>query len=265
VFFAAGGQGTRRRAFAEPEGAAMRMELQGAVGGNGPPRRSEKFVPDQRMWEQGQRLADARKQAGYKTAAAAARALKIKVATYQHHENARRIISAHWAGVYAQAFGTTPQHILFGTELRSATQVRIVGLINNLGIVQPVDTGETVPSPLGDGNLVGMRVVGDELWPVYQPGDVAFYDPVELRRPMNFRIMRGKECVVVLPSGLMAVRYVKEIDDGRATLITYGNGAEDTVRLVAGAVVRAITRHIEDEEPEDPDAEDEADPGGDEA
>jgi SOS-response transcriptional repressor LexA len=60
------------------------------------------------------RLRTAREAAGFDTAKAAADAIGIPVATYTQHENATRGLPAGKARLYAKAFATTPEWLLYG-------------------------------------------------------------------------------------------------------------------------------------------------------
>jgi phage repressor protein C with HTH and peptisase S24 domain len=60
------------------------------------------------------RLRASREAAGFETAKAAADAIGIPVATYTQHENATRGLPAGKARLYAKAFATTPEWLLYG-------------------------------------------------------------------------------------------------------------------------------------------------------
>lgn len=62
---------------------------------------------------QGARLKAARLGAGYNTAKAAAEMLRVSENSYMQHENGTRGYSAR-ATYYAQAFGTSPEWLLWG-------------------------------------------------------------------------------------------------------------------------------------------------------
>lgn len=61
-----------------------------------------------------ERLRLARKNAGFDSAAAAARAMGISEPTYAGHENGSRGIPAAKAAKYARAFKVTPEYIIYG-------------------------------------------------------------------------------------------------------------------------------------------------------
>jgi transcriptional regulator with XRE-family HTH domain len=64
--------------------------------------------------EVGKRLRGAREAAGYDSAAGAAQAMGIPIATYIQHENGTRGFKAATAERYAKRFKTTPEWILYG-------------------------------------------------------------------------------------------------------------------------------------------------------
>jgi hypothetical protein len=66
------------------------------------------------MENPGERLKHARKTAGYKSAAAAARALEIPEVTYRSHENGSRGIDGPTAKAYGEFFGASWSWLLTG-------------------------------------------------------------------------------------------------------------------------------------------------------
>jgi len=60
------------------------------------------------------RLRDARKAAGYKSAAAAINVLGWKASAYRAHENGQNNFSVEFAEKYAKAYGVTSVWLLFG-------------------------------------------------------------------------------------------------------------------------------------------------------
>lgn len=65
----------------------------------------------------GARLRAAREKAGFKTAKEAALSLGVAIATYAEHENAQRFLPARRAALYAGAFRTEPEWLLYGRKL----------------------------------------------------------------------------------------------------------------------------------------------------
>jgi SOS-response transcriptional repressor LexA len=72
--------------------------------------------------EVAERLRAAREAAGLETAKAAADAIGIPVATYTQHENGIRGLPAGKAKLYARAFATTPEWLLYGRGSATATE-----------------------------------------------------------------------------------------------------------------------------------------------
>lgn len=61
-----------------------------------------------------ERLRQARIEAGYRSASAAARALRMKVPTYTHHENGTHAFTPEHAMIYGRRFGCDPMWLLYG-------------------------------------------------------------------------------------------------------------------------------------------------------
>jgi len=206
------------------------------------------FQPKPDAAQIGRRLTEARIKAGFMSAAEAAREIGISVTTYQHHENGRRVISPRIAALYAKAFNTTAAHIMFGSELLRETCVAIVGHIVERGMIVAVETDETVPVPEGIANvsnLKALRVETRDCWPAYQPGDAVFYDPGDLRRPVHGDVVVGQDCVVMTPLGTLMVRHVQSWSDGKAVLMAYKDGHEESVRILAASPVRIVVKNIQ--------------------
>lgn len=64
----------------------------------------------------GERLRDARQEIGFQSASAAAKAHGWPVSTYIAHENGQNDYSPERAEIYAKAFKTTAEWLLFGKE-----------------------------------------------------------------------------------------------------------------------------------------------------
>lgn len=76
------------------------------------------------MSEQYERLKEARRKAGYKTAAEAARALGISTATYSSHENGSRNLTTDTAQRYAAFFRNDAAWLLYGERSGEPTPVQ---------------------------------------------------------------------------------------------------------------------------------------------
>ncbi|MCW5730437.1 MAG: LexA family transcriptional regulator [Alphaproteobacteria bacterium] len=134
---------------------------------------------------QGERLAFARKRAGFRSASAAARALGVPEVTFRAHENGLRGLTEATARSYGQAF-----------------RVNWAWLVTGDGSMEPPAGAPPVPElprpPRADGDLArlvpGERLYGEADLPVYgtaeggPTGMIIAYDPIEwVKRPEPLR------------------------------------------------------------------------------
>lgn len=120
------------------------------------------------MSEISERLIEARKKAGYETAADAARALGVKPPTYYAHENGTSGLRQKVAEQYARKFKTTAEWLLFGNadpDMVGAMPYELdVAGLPLLGIVQAGHWLEVAESAEG-ANFKMVPVVRDPRFP----------------------------------------------------------------------------------------------------
>lgn len=165
------------------------------------------------MSAEAERLAQARRAAGYATAADAARALGMSLPSYTHHENGTRGLSR--AGPrYARFFRVSLDWLIEGRGEMTAGQTRIplMGLVGAGSTVEPI--GDTVAASIGDiempdGEHLGALVVrGDSQYPRYMDGELIIYD----RRPESPGKLANRYAVVDCLDGR---RVIKKLVRGR--------------------------------------------------
>ncbi|MBD8556331.1 helix-turn-helix transcriptional regulator [Rhizobium sp. CFBP 8762] len=161
------------------------------------------------MMEKHDRLRQARIDAGYKTAAAAANALGITASTYRAHENGQNKFELEEAEVYGKRFNVSPLWLMTGSEPTEQPQ-------KTNGIKPPIDSpnAKVLDRIVGDGRLIpvygqavggvdgefemngnilyevmappvlshvsnayGVSIAGDSMSPRYEDGELAFVDP----------------------------------------------------------------------------------------
>lgn len=133
-----------------------------------------------RMEEAFERLQRARANAGYQTPSDAARAFGWNEITYRAHENGGRGLKKDVAERYAKAFRISPAWLLTGEgKMERGNVVAVRGRIGAGAEISPED--EQVPPeglyeieapfPVPD-DAIAFEVVGDSMWPRYDPGDV---------------------------------------------------------------------------------------------
>jgi transcriptional regulator with XRE-family HTH domain len=195
------------------------------------------------------RLRRARVSAGYETAADFAAAAGIKMVTYQHHENGRRELRPEVARLYARLLNLSPGTLLYGEQLPTIEAVSIVATVGKHGQICTLcgqdDNRQTtvLPHPVG---LVGTRIVGDDLYPVYRNGDVVFHRELSRDR-FSLVSLNGLECVVELDDGTQLLRQLIAQGDGKATLLRNAptpEPAEVDRVVVAAAPVEFVQRRM---------------------
>lgn len=175
--------------------------------------RSSIFATDCAMSTRGERLRQARREAGFSSASEAARALGVAVSTYNAHERAEtpgaRDFGTDDASVYGRRFGVSASWLLLGKEpktppagegFRAAPElvtdndplpVYAAAEGGDGNIIVSVEEIERSPRPYmlqGVGDAYGILVTGDSMIPAFRPGDVAWVNP---RLPP----MRGAEAI----------------------------------------------------------------------
>ncbi|MCP1832788.1 helix-turn-helix transcriptional regulator [Bradyrhizobium sp. USDA 4545] len=171
------------------------------------------------MKEMHQRLAAARKDAGYPTAAAAAEALGVKQPTYLGHENGSRGFKKANAELYARKFGVSLEWLLTGKGARggkaapaaaSERQVPLVGYVGAGAATHffphdaPIDE---VSAPTGStASTVAVEIRGESLGTFFDRW-LVFYDDV--RRPVTPDLI-NKLCVVGLDDGRILIKKIQK-------------------------------------------------------
>jgi len=160
------------------------------------------------------RLKWARREAGFDTATAAARAHRFTVSTYLGHENGNRAPSRGTAKRYGRAFNVRWDWLLEGEAAPSfeATAAPVLGYVGAGAEVNPIDdpafreTFDQVELPPGaPPGTVAVIARGDSMYPRYFDGERLFY--VNREHPPSELI--GQECVVKLHDGRMLVKILR--------------------------------------------------------
>ena len=165
-------------------------------------------VAKRRRMEMHDRLKKAREQAGFETAADAARKFGWTETTYRAHENGQRNIPRERAPVYARAFRVSPEWLLYGRGSAGKKPVPLVGFVGAGAEVFAIDDGgslEEIDAPPGIGpNAVAVQVRGDSMYPRYMDGDTLIYDG-----HVTLQQADGQECVVGLRDGRRFIKIVR--------------------------------------------------------
>ncbi|MGV3580022.1 hypothetical protein [Brevundimonas sp.] len=171
------------------------------------------------------RLRQAREQAKYPTAKAAAEAMGVPVATYIQHENGSRGYPAARADRYGRFFRVAPEWLLYARgesdEVDTTDSVPIVGYVSAGAALVRYGDGQGpfdyVPAPrISTPTTVGAAVEGVSLGPAFDHA-VIFYDDV--RSPVT-EDLHGRLCIVGLDDERVLVKILRPAQDGLYHLIS---------------------------------------------
>lgn len=171
------------------------------------------------MSDMNERLALARKEAGFATARKAAEALGVKEPTYIGHENGQRGFRRDSADHYARKFHVSLEWLLTGKGPKERRPLRAdpaaMRYVNMVGYVsagaethffaneEPLDE---VPAPTGStDSTVAVEIRGDSLGSFFDRW-LVFYDDV--RRPVTSDLV-NKLCVVGLDDGRILIKKIQ--------------------------------------------------------
>jgi phage repressor protein C with HTH and peptisase S24 domain len=158
-----------------------------------------------------ERLRAAREAAGFDTAKAAADAIGIPVATYTQHENSTRGLPAGKARLYAQAFNTTPEWLLYGRGTADAPGQEAVPATRRVPVRGSVQAG-------------AWSEVGVEEAPV----DWTYFEAKEYQRAQLFALdVRGPSMNRVFPDGsrvICALPHEAGVRDGDYVAVRRSRG-----------------------------------------
>jgi phage repressor protein C with HTH and peptisase S24 domain len=162
------------------------------------------------MSEASERLRQARKDAGFRSARAAALKFGWKPSTYASHENGQTPEIPHEAARdYARAFKVSPGWLLTGEGSKRRQTGQLIGYVGAGDQIFPFDgeLGEETELPPGTPpNLAAVKVRGHSMHPRYKHGEVIFYAN-ETRAPDE---LIGEECIVRLADGRMLVKTIRK-------------------------------------------------------
>jgi phage repressor protein C with HTH and peptisase S24 domain len=181
------------------------------------------------MEEPYQRLQFARENAGFENATDAARAFAWNENTYRSHENGERGLRPAVAERYAKAFRTSAAWLLTGEgdgEARPEPKnvVRLVGRIGAGAVIDADFEQEPaegfaeieIPYPVPDG-AVAFEIVGDSMWPRYDPGDIVICWKVAQTRSEA----DGWEAAVRLTDGRRYLKTIRRVGKDRFDLVSH--------------------------------------------
>jgi SOS-response transcriptional repressor LexA len=183
-----------------------------------------------------ERLRQARREAGYESAADAAKAFGWKTSGYTHHENGTRGVKPDLARRYAKAFKKPVEWLLYGTQPKKdqaadkPIKVPLVGYVAAgsqtyfFSDMRDEAEPDMASAPAGSSEeTVAVEIRGESLGPAFDRW-LVFYDDV--RRPVTSDLI-GELCVVGLDDGRIMVKKIQRSKsrNGLFHLISNGNEA----------------------------------------
>jgi phage repressor protein C with HTH and peptisase S24 domain len=159
-----------------------------------------------------ERLAEARRAAGYDTATDAAAALGVHAPTYLHHENGTRGFS-RVADRYARFYRVNLEWLMTGRGERKGRKagVALVGKVG-AGDVRPIAEA-VADGPIDwielptENEIWALEIEGDSASPRYRPGDMLLVD----RDPIDPDRMLGEYCVLDLADGRRCAKRLQKV------------------------------------------------------
>ncbi|HET6376687.1 MAG TPA: S24 family peptidase [Methylocella sp.] len=181
------------------------------------------------MQQPHERLQIARQNAGFSNATDAARAFAWNENTYRSHENGERGLRLEVAERYAKAFGTSAAWLLTGegeakAKAEPKNTVRLVGRIGAGAVIDSEFEQEPpegfdeieIPYPVPEG-AIAFEIVGDSMWPRYDPGDIVICSKVARTRSEA----DGWEAAVRLTGGRRYLKTIRRVSKDRFDLISH--------------------------------------------
>jgi phage repressor protein C with HTH and peptisase S24 domain len=177
------------------------------------------------MAEPFERLQAARENAGFENATDAARSFGWNENTYRSHENGERGLRPAIAARYADAFRTTAAWLLTGEGPQETRNiVRLVGGIGTGAVIESEFEQEPpggfdeieIPYPVPP-EAVAFEIVGDSMWPRYDPGDVVIcWKLAQTRNETD-----GWEAAVRLTDGRRYLKTIRRVSKDSFDLISH--------------------------------------------
>ena len=194
------------------------------------------FSPDDTRTDEAKRLIQARRERGFEDAKTAADFFGWNYTTYSQHERGERGLRKAVAEKYAKAFRVSVAWLTTG-EGKNVTSYTapVMGLVGagaeiNVGVEQVppegfYDIDTIVPLPP---DVVAFEVVGDSMYPRYDPGDVI----VCQEKGQSVDDLRdGAEAAVLVDDGRRFLKKVRREPTGTFTLESHNAAPIFGVRL----------------------------------
>lgn len=194
-----------------------------------------------------ERLRAARKNAGFRSARAAAIRHNWTPSTYAAHENGQNGFSVEDAQAYGRAFKISSAWLLSGEgDTGLANTVRVVGMVSAGGLIatNAEDVGHDglgeieVPFPLPP-DAAAYQVTGDSMFPRYDDGDVII---VRTRASTIDDVMNFESMVTTADGDRYLKRVVEGSKKGFYDLESFNAPVMRNVKIRAVAMIHSVVR-----------------------
>lgn len=199
------------------------------------------------MTTPGDRLKQARIDAGFESIAEASRQTGLHKQNLADHEAGRRGISTENAKIYARKFKKPSAWILLGVEdtEEANNEIQVVGYVGAGGNVSPIDdhakgAGLDTVEAIGyyTPSSVAVIVRGNSMFDKFHDGDIIIYDE---RRADIIEFLGRRDCIVGLADGrIMVKRIVRGSTENLYTLVSSNHPPIEDVVIEWCARIRSV-------------------------
>lgn len=151
-------------------------------------------------------------------------------------ERGERKLSVDWLNRLAPILGVKPTDIIAENKQLMVPILGYVGAGEVVFSTEDDQTLEEVEFPLihQHPNIVGVKVRGDSMLPVYRNGDVIFYDE---KKFADFETFIGKDCIVRLLDGRT---YLKELQRNNNSYLLLSYNAPPLLNIKIDWIARVL-------------------------
>jgi DNA-binding XRE family transcriptional regulator len=187
----------------------------------------------------GDRLRQAREEAGYKTAAEAAEALGLNVVTYRAHENH----NGYWSQLdrYTRFFRVSADWLVTGRHPKrhKSAEIDIVGHVGAGAVVYGIDGDRSTSridsiAGIDPSMVIALKIKGTSQWPRYIEGEMVLVE----REARGLKEATGRYAVAICEDGRHLLKLIRAQPNGLVTLESHNAPPEINIRVFSFHLVR---------------------------